>query len=375
LFVRLATTDLCVIGGGPAGLAAAIAARTRGLEVVVVDHAKPPVDKVCGEGIMPDGVAAARALGIHLEEAGAWPFRGIRFCEDGVTAEAEFPVTLPQTCGFGVRRVELHRLVLRRAGDAGVRMIWGTRVSGIRSEGVDTESGFIGARWIAGADGSSSSVRRWAGLDVRARIEPRYGFRRHYRIAPWTESMELHWADGCQLYLTPVGESEICAVLLSRDSRLRLDAGLPRFPDAARRLLGAPIASAEHGAITMSRRLKSVCGGNVVLVGDASGSVDAITGEGLCLVFQQAVALADALAAGDLDRYEPAHERIGRRPRAMSSLMLLLDRHRGIRGRVLRAMSAAPHLFPHLLALHLGERSPLACASDGLILGWRMLTC
>src|SRR5262245_20380725 len=83
--------DLLVIGGGPAGLAAAIAACRRGMSVTLMDSAVPPIDKACGEGIMPDGVAAANALGIDLREAGARPFRGIRFCEEAQQVEADFP--------------------------------------------------------------------------------------------------------------------------------------------------------------------------------------------------------------------------------------------------------------------------------------------
>ena len=71
-------TDVFVVGGGPAGLAAAIAARRRGLDVLVADCSAPPLDKACGEGIMPDGLAAARSLGLDLEAAG-YPFRGICF--------------------------------------------------------------------------------------------------------------------------------------------------------------------------------------------------------------------------------------------------------------------------------------------------------
>ena len=69
----------------------------------------------------------------------------------------------------------------------------------------------------------------------------------------------------------------------------------------------------------------------MALVGDASGSVDAITGEGLCLLFQQAVAVADAFSADDLSLYSAAHHRIGRRPQLMADLMLVMDGHARLR--------------------------------------------
>ena len=365
-----ASTDVFVIGGGPAGLAAAIAARARGLEAVVAETAAPPIDKACGEGIMPDGVAAARALGIRLEAAGARAFRGIRFREGGIVVEAEFP----SGAGLGIRRTALHQLLARHAEECGVRLAWGARVAGIAARGVETGEGPVRARWIVGADGGDSMVRRWAGLDARVRESRRYGFRRHYRIAPWTDFMDMHWSDGCQLYVTPVSASEVCVALLSGDPRLRLDDALPRFPEVQRRLCGAEPASTERGAVTASRWLRKVIRGNVALVGDASGSVDAITGEGMCLLFQHATALAAAMEAGDLRTYQTAHRRAGQRPRMMASLMLLLGRQRGLRDRTLRALASRPRLFRRLLEMHVGDLSAADFAANGLALGWRMLT-
>ncbi len=74
------------------------------------------------------------------------------------------------------------------------------------------------------------------------------------------------------------------------------------FPELARRIGGAELTGRERGAITMTRKFRHVQRGNVALVGDASGSVDAITGEGLALGFRQAMALADALERGDLSQ-------------------------------------------------------------------------
>jgi len=364
------STDVFVIGGGPAGLAAAIAARRRGMEVTLADCGLPPVDKACGEGVMPDGLAAARSLGLDLESAGGRPFRGIRFCDGEITVQALFP----QGCGRGLRRTALHRLMVNRAAEAGVRLAWGARVQGISSDGVRVEDRTVRARWIAGADGGHSAVRRWAGLDASVRNSRRFGFRQHYRVAPWSDFMELHWADGCQLYVTPMGEDEICVVLISGDRRLRLQDALPRFPAMQRRLRDVRAATPELGGVTASRRLKRVWTGNVALLGDASGSVDAITGEGLCLLFQHAEALAAALVAGDLARYQEEHRRIGRRPALMADLMLLLDQRHRLRRRTIRAMAGRPQLFARMLAAHTGALDLGALVSNGLALGWKMLT-
>lgn len=364
------STDVLVIGGGPAGLAAAIAARGRGFDVTLADCSVPPIDKACGEGIMPDGIAAARALGLQLDTDEAQPFRGIRFCEGHASVEAAFP----KGRGFGLRRTALHRIMVDRALEAGVRLVWGVRVTGLGAEGVFAGGRLVRARWIVGADGGHSPVRRWAGLEVSHRHSRRFGFRRHYRVAPWSEYMEIHWADGCQLYITPVGPGEICLVLISSDPHLRLEEALPCFPGVAGRIRQVAPAGPERGGMSASRRLKSVCRGRVALVGDASGSVDAITGEGLCLLFQQSVALAAAMEAGDLALYQAAHRRLGRRPEFMADFLLLLDGRGRLRRRAIRALASNPRLFARMLAMHVGECSSFDFFTSGMALGWQMLT-
>jgi flavin-dependent dehydrogenase len=273
-----------------------------------------------------------------------------------------------------VRRTALHELMVARAAEAGVQMAWGTRVSGICREGVIADGRLVRARWIVGADGGHSPLRKWAGLDDCARDSRRYGFRRHYGLAPWSEFMEIHWGEGCQLYVTPVAADEICVVVISRDQRLRLDAALGQFPDVAARLEAAGRATAERGGVSASRRLKAVHRGNVALVGDASGSVDAITGEGLCLLFQQAVSLAEALEAGDLAQYAAAHRQIGRRPQFMSDLMLLLDGRTRLRQRAIETLAANPGHFERMLAMHVGKLSGIEMLVNGVAFGWHMLT-
>ena len=340
-----------VIGGGPAGLAAALAARRKGFDVTLSDSATPPVDKACGEGILPDGLAAARVLGLDLGAAPGHAFRGIRFLDRDASVQA----ALPNGDGRGVRRIELHRLMTEAAGEAGVRLAWGTRVSGISPEGVQMDGRLIRARWIVGADGSHSAVREWAGLSAADHESRRYGFRRHYRVDDPGDFMEVHWGDHCQLYITPVAAHEICVVLISRDQKLRLAHVLSGFPAVAARLASGDPLNRERGGVTVSRRLRAVTRGNVALVGDASGSVDAITGDGLCLLFQHALAVADCFADGDLSRYQAEHRRIGRRPEFMSQLMLLLDGRRRLRSTAIRLFQLEPRLFARLLAFHVGN--------------------
>jgi 2-polyprenyl-6-methoxyphenol hydroxylase-like FAD-dependent oxidoreductase len=186
--------------------------------------------------------------------------------------------------------------------------------------------------------------------------------------------MELYWGARYQIYVTPVSSAEVCAVVISRDRYLRFDQTLHMFPELKERLNGSTPASAERGAITDSCSLKRVVRGRVALIGDASGSVDAITGEGLCLSFQQAMALANALETDNLASYQVEHRRLLRRPAFMARLMLSLDEFGWLRERALGALSANPSAFSTLLATHVGTLSPAESLFKGILpLGWRML--
>lgn len=363
--------DVVIIGGGPAGLAAALAVRTRGFDVVVADGAGPePIDKACGEGLMPDAITALGALGVDAMGGGShWRFGGIRFLGAKCEVEAQFP----HGFGVGMRRTALHAAMTRAAEDAGVSMVWNSPAMAVRGSEVQFPAGSVRARWIIGADGGHSAVRRWSGLNDGMRAKERYGFRKHFRVRPWSHFVEVYWGDGCQIYVTPVSESEVGVAVLSRDKRLRVRDAVPRFPDLALRLNGAADASVERGGMSASRRLARVSAGNVALVGDASGSVDAVTGEGLSLAFQQAPALAAAIVAEDLGLYEATHRRIRRTPEMMAKALLLLDGFGGLRNRVLPALAARPQLFADMLAGHVGGAHPVAVAADLAALGWAML--
>jgi len=360
--------DIFVIGGGPAGLAVAIEARRRGFTVTVADGDRPPIDKPCGEGLMPDGLAALCQLGVTIDPGEGRPFRGIRFIERGVSVEADFP----EGHGLGIRRTSLHRAMIDHAGRVGVRMLWGACVEGISGISFSLSGPTSGdklklmpqvrvggrdvpCQWIVGADGASSRVRRWAGLNARARDDCRFGFRQHYRVAPWSEWMELYWGERCQIYVTPVAADEVCVAVISHDRRFRLASALAQFPELHRRLEGAASTTGERGAVTALRRLRSVYCGRVALAGDASGSVDAITGEGLSIAFRQGVALVRSLESGDLARYQVEHSRIARRPSCMAHVLLTMGRNARIRNLAMLAMAWKPWIFARMLALHVGK--------------------
>lgn len=365
------STDVFIVGGGPAGLAAAIAARQRGLRVVVADGGYPPIDKACGEGLMPDGLAALGRLGIQLSLAEAHPFRGIRFVSSSSSAEALFP---NQECGLAVRRTVLHRVMIERAVQMGAELLWNAPVAGISGEGVYVSDSFIQARWIVGADGCNSRVRRWAGLDNYSDPHCRYAFRRHYRVPPWTDHMEVHWGDRCQGYAAAVGPNQVCVALASHNPYLRLRDGLRDLPRLAERLQGAEPVTVERGAITGNRRFRRVWKDNVALIGDAAGTVDAITGDGLQLAFSQAIALAQCLQSGSLAAYQAEHRRLALRPLFMARLMLTLDGRPRLQHRTLQAFRRHPEIFRRLLALHVGALPPQRLVWDGLTLGWGLLT-
>ena len=162
--------------------------------------------------------------------------------------------------------------------------------------------------------------------------------------------------------------------LASHDPHLRLEDGLKDLPWLNARLASAEAVTVERGAITGNHRLRRVRRDNVALVGDAAGTVDAITGEGLGLAFSQAVALAECLETGNLARYQRIHDRLALRPLLMARLMLTLDGRPRLQHRTLRVFRKHPEVFRRLLALHVGALAPRKLVWDGLTLGWGLIT-
>ena len=197
--------------------------------------------------------------------------------------------------------------------------------------------------------------------------------RQHFRISPWTDFVEVHWCDGGQAYVTPVGANEVCVALLGRAQEVSFSDLATWFPRLAARLEAKGGETTMRGAFTGTQRLRRVTRRNVALVGDASSAIDAITGDGLALAFRQAEALGAALRKGDLSFYETRHRQICRTPFLMARLLLLMDRHDGLRKFTLEALAGRPGIFDKLLAAHVGARHPVVASMDIVALGLRLL--
>jgi flavin-dependent dehydrogenase len=156
--------------------------------------------------------------------------------------------------------------------------------------------------------------------------------------------VEVHWGELGQAYITPVGPEEICVATVARSPSIRMEAVLAGLPRLQAHLRGAAVVSTVRGALTTTRKLRRVTAGNVALTGDASGSADAITGEGIALSFRQALLLAEAIAVDNLAIYEAGHPAILRMPHLMSRLMLTMDARPWLRERAMGVLSAQPHL-------------------------------
>jgi menaquinone-9 beta-reductase len=355
--------DVLIVGAGPAGLAAAIASANKGLHVEVIDAMQPPIDKACGEGLMPDAMRSLAHLGfdlnIDLRKVESHLLRGIRFHSEQATTSAE--ASFPATPGRGIRRTALHQLLLDRALALGVRFHWENSVQGIEPTATGhllrTNRQTLRTRYLIGADGHQSRIAAWAGLSKAYTHSRRIGLRQHYAIAPWTNFVEVYWSNHGQAYVTPTSSNEVCVAFVSNKKFPTVNHALTHFPALQRELASATLSGAPRGSITLGRTLRRVTTNNIALIGDASGSVDAITGSGLGLCFHQAIALANSLHIEDLASYQCAHRNIQRPSRIVSRSLLLMDRFPRLRALTLNAFEAHPLLLEYLLHFHIGHRN------------------
>jgi flavin-dependent dehydrogenase len=365
--VRTRARDALVVGAGPAGLAFAIAAAARGLDVTVLERrGAGPLDKACGEGLLPAGVRALERLGVLplVPAAERAPIAEIRWIEPtGETAR----LRLPPPGGIGIRRLALSAALLERARAAGVEVVPDADVTLHRREDgairAVTADGSFAGRVLVAADGLGSPTRRREGLDVPAPSRPRFGIRRHYAVAPWAEAVEVHFGEGAEAYVTPAGAGRVgVAILFERTDAVSFERLLARFPALERRVATVERDSAVRGAGPFDRRATARVADRLVLLGDAAGYVDAVTGDGLALAICCAEDLAGilpgALARGAtrdaLRPYEAAWRRRFRPYAAWTRGMLALTRHPVLRRRVLALAASRPAPFERVVAAAVG---------------------
>jgi flavin-dependent dehydrogenase len=301
--------DVLVVGGGPVGLAAAIEARLAGLSVTVVEPRDGAIDKACGEGLMPGAVPLLARLGV---EPRGFALRGVSYHDGQREANHAFVTG----SGLGVRRTTLHAALHNRAVELGAVFVY-EKVDGIQNTADFVEAAGIRAQWMLACDGLHSTVARLAGLSRPApAARRRFGLRRHYRVDPWSDLIEVHWNRLGELYVTPTADGMVGVALLAKQGT-SFDEALAASPALAARVSGAQSASELRGAGPLRQRTTARSSGRVMLVGDASGYVDAITGEGLRLGFDQARAAVAAITSGA--DYEREWRRITRDFRVLTS--------------------------------------------------------
>lgn len=335
--------DLLVAGGGPAGLATAMYATQAGLEAVVIDRRRAPIDKACGEGMMPHTVAHLRTLGVVPHGKA---FRGITYFDSTHSVRADFT----GGAGLGMRRTALHQAMTDAAEAAGVRIIEGD-IGEVSQDETSVRCSGIQARYLAAADGLHSPIRRSLGLNLPSRGRKRWGIRRHFEMAPWSDTVEVYWsADSMsEAYVTPVADDCVGVAILTSEQG-KFGDHLIDFPR-----LGERLADVSHGADRaagpLRQRVRDRAAGRVLLVGDAAGYVDALTGEGLGIAFGGAEVLVKSVLADNPGDYDRQWRQMSRRYRFLTAGLLEASGLKPVRSLIVPAAAALPKAFSGIVNL------------------------
>jgi menaquinone-9 beta-reductase len=372
--VSVVDADVIVAGGGLAGATTALLLQRAGLTTIVVDKAEFPRDKPCGEGLLPHGVETLQRLGCGglLENAAAQRFVGIRYHCQGVVADGDFV----EGVGRGVRRRSLDEGMRAAAAAAGAQLVHGSVERANENDHGATlhlrDGRALMGKWLIGADGPRSVVRHSLGLDGGQPTSARYALRQHFTLpsgATMPTRVEVHMSNGFELYITPCAPGTIGIAALLSHERMRGGSGTP-----AHRMLGlcqsvaavmryvedASPASDALACGPLRVRALNVHTDRSLLVGDAAGYVDAITGEGMSLALKTAQAASDAVvarAAGDAHAFARY-----RRRRAgyffdhavLTHGLVWLSRHPFLARRAIARLAHEPALFSRLLSVNNG---------------------
>ncbi len=301
------TAQAIVVGGGPAGAAAAWALASQGLDVVLVDKARFPRDKPCAEYLSPQASRILSAMGVlaTVEQAGAAQLTGMRVrSPDGGMIHGEFAAH-HGFCGFRDRGLALRRryldpILLQAARDAGVAVREGVALASLITVGetvvgvrlqADGAVRELRAPLVIGADGLRSTVARKCLLTARLPWPRRVAFVAHYRDVKGMSSYgEMHVERDGYVGLADVGHGETnVAIVVPRtlakdargDSAAFMARWLARHPQLAPRFTGATRVSAVLATGPFASHARRGYAPGVALVGDAADFFDPFTGEGI----------------------------------------------------------------------------------------------
>ena len=334
--------DVLVVGGGPVGMASAIEARLVGLSTAIVEKRTGTVDKACGEGLMPGAIPLLKRLGVTPVGR---DLVGVIYRSGNHSVSHRFSSGV----GMGMRRTMLHDALRARATDLGVIFLEDS-VNLLRPTEnfvvVECDSGrSIQGNYLIGADGLHSTVSRQAGLfrEASASRLKRYGIRQHFQAAPWSEFIEVYYTKTAEVYITPVANDQVGVAVLGPRAT-DFESTIASLPDLAARLTGAKPSSQRSGAGSFPQLTAARTKGRVLLVGDASGYVDAITGEGLRLGFAQAQAAIECILAGKPQKYERRWRQVTRDFRVLTRGLITLA-NSPLRMAIVPLASRFPALF------------------------------
>ena len=357
--------DVIVVGGGLAGSSLALLLARQGKDVLLFDRAGFPREKICGEGLMPAGVAILERLGARVSGAA---FQGVRYHFSGRCVAGRFPNGAK---ALGVRRRELDHILLELARrETNMTVLTGARVDGPlciegRVVGVVAQGAEHRGRLVVGADGGNSSLRYQLGWDATPRSR-RFGLRGHFRLRG--DRQPSDWVNVFlegerELYVTPLSGGECVAALLQpANGRMTLQQAIQRQTAIAEYLQGAELLDQIAGAAPLSVRAKRRAAAGFVLLGDAAGSCDPITGGGMSQALLGSTLLATytarkfPLTQADLLAFDRQREAMLADNRRLTGAMLWLSNKPWMVKHALGFIGGAPAMFSHLLGVAAGMR-------------------